>query len=431
MKAGTVRSRKRSPRDICGLIMNFYQRQVEHVRKRGWHVLLRKGRVLLIATLVTILAIPVVLVVRALRPFVLLRFRPLINSRLGHFAANTEVYLCERDAGMHGRHVRDIFYYGSTFCCNQQLKKMWERTINICWFAGSVDRLNRRLPGYEKHVIPWREQQARDIHGLLVRTKTHLSFTPEEEQLGRHGMQEIGVPSGTPFICLQSRDSAYLDTVQPGRDWHYHDYLDTDIENFVPAAKELVQRGYIVLRTGAIVKKPLKKPGLGIIDYATVGRNDFLDIYIGARCSFYLGGPSGYLAVPMVFRRPIAIVDMVPLEYALTWGPDDLFIPKKLWQRQKRRFLTFREMFESGASRFQSAELYEQMGLEVVENTPEEITALAMEMDERLKGKWQTTQEDEEMQRRFWSFFKPSKLHGTIVSRIGAEFLRRNRALLE
>jgi len=100
-------------------------------------------------------------------------------------------------------------------------------------------------------------------------------------------------------------------------------------------------------------------------------------------------------------------------------------------RREEHRFLTFGETLDSGIGRFSKSEQYEQLGIEVVENTPEEITALAVEMDERLEGTWQTTEEDEERQRRFWSLFKPSELHGTIVSRIGAEFLRQNRELLD
>ena len=66
-----------------------------------------------------------------------------------------------------------------------------------------------------------------------------------------------------------------------------------------------------------------------------------------------------------------------------------------------------------------------------MENTPEEITALAVEMDERLKGTWQTAEEDEELQRRFWALFKPGALQGAFLSRIGTEFLHQNRELLQ
>jgi len=111
-----------------------------------------------------------------------------------------------------------------------------------------------------------------------------------------------------------------------------------------------------------------------------------------------------------------------------------LIIPKKLWSREERRFLGF---FDRRVVNLYRSEQYEQLGIEPVENIPEEITALAVEMDERLQGTWQTTKEDEELQRRFWSQFRPSivlnpsERQGIIVSRIGAEFLRQNRELLD
>ena len=50
-------------------------------------------------------------------------------------------------------------------------------------------------------------------------------------------------------------------------------------------------------------------------------------------------------------------------------------------------------------------------------------------MEKRLDGTWQTTDEDEEIQRRFWSYFKSSNLHGVNRGRIGTKFLRQNSDL--
>lgn len=409
--------------------IRFIQSQIKEIQERGLLVLLPKVRMLL----AMVPAVPVVLLVRVLRPAVVIRFGGLMSGRIGHFAANAEVYLCERDAGMHSSRTFDIFYHTSPIC-NLQLKKMWDRTLHVSRFAYPVDMLNRWLPGGEKHVIPWRYNQDRDIHGLLAHTQVHLSFSPEEERLGRESLRAIGIPDGSPFVCFHARDPAYLQSVFPNANWRYHDYRDSSIQNHIPAAKELTRRGYFAIRMGAVVKEALNTSNPRIIDYATKYRTDFLDIFLGAKCHFYLGDSCGLADIPMVFRRPLAIVNMIPLEYAPTWGPNDLFIPKKLWLREERRFQTFREILDSGIGRFLESEQYEQLGIEVIENTPEEITAVAVEMDERLKGTWQTTEEDEELQRRFWALFekyKSPELHGKILSRIGTDFLRQNRELLE
>jgi putative glycosyltransferase (TIGR04372 family) len=404
----------------------FIRRPVEEIYRGGLPALLREALVFLAMPL----AILVVLAVRALRPLVLIRFGPLISHTIGHFAAQTELYLCRRDAGMDSQRAIDIFYHTSPVC-NQQLKKMWDRTLHVSHLVCPVDSLNRLLPGGDDHAIPWPNLGELDIHGLLPRTPVHLSFTPEEEHQGLKALRELGIPDGTPFVCFHARDSAYLSAVHPKPNWQYHDYRDSDIRNHVPAAEELARRGYFAIRMGAIVKEALTTTNPVVIDYATKGRTDFLDIFLSSKCRFSIADNTGITWVAVAFRRPVAWVNFVILRYVLAWGPNDLFIPKKLWLREEHRLLTFREILDSEIGGFTRSEQYEQLGIEVVENTSEEITALAVEMDERLKGTWQTTEEDEELQRRFWSLFKPSELPGTIVSHIGAEFLRQNRELLD
>ena len=417
-------------RDVSPRLRRFVHRQAEDLRTGGRSAIRRK----VLALLGMGLAAFPVLLVRILGPVLRIRFGRLPSDRLGHFIANTELYLCERDAETgRGRNL-DIFYHASPIS-NHQLKKMWDRELFTFPPAGLADRFNRWLPGGERHVVPFRRYQDRDIHGLLRRMPAHLALTPEEERRGYAGLRELGIPEGAPFVCFHSRDSAYLDAVQPpptvNGDWRYHDFRDSSVHNHVPAAEELARRGYFGIRMGATVREALETDHPMIVDYATEGRTDFLDIFLCAKCEFYVGDPCGLCAVPMIFRRPKVLVNQIPLEITHTWGPNYLFIPKKLWLTEERRFLTFREIFASGIGWYLQSEQYQQDGIEPVENTPEEITALVVEMDERLKGTWQDAEEGQELQRRFWSLFKASELHGEILSRIGAQFLRENRELLE
>ena len=167
---------------------------------------------------------------------------------------------------------------------------------------------------------------------------------------------------------------------------------------------------------------------------------DFLDIYLGAKCRFYICPASGIMAIPTLFRRPIVTVNFVPMCAVYLGYPGQLIIPKKLWLRDERRFLTFPETI-----RFEKIWLiendrpvpfglqYARNGIDVIENTGEEIAAVALEMDERLKGTWETTKEDEELQNRVWSLFESSALksNGEYLTRLGAEFLRQNQYLLD
>ena len=77
------------------------------------------------------------------------------------------------------------------------------------------------------------------------------------------------------------KDSAYL-SVHKGNEYSYHNYRDTDIQNYVLAAEELTFRGYFVIRMGIHVHQAINSTDPKVIDYATNGmRSDFMDIFLG------------------------------------------------------------------------------------------------------------------------------------------------------
>jgi len=241
----------------------------------------------------------------------------------------------------------------------------------------------------------------------------------------------MGVPKDAKYVCFHARDSAYLSSVMPKENWHYHDFRDSRIENYLPAVEGLAERGYYCFRMGAVVKNKIQTHHPMIIDYASRWRTEFLDMYLSATCHFFIASGSGIDSVTGVFRRPIVFVNGIPLEYAPSWDSQFLYIPKKLWLLRERRFLSFREILETGIGRFLESEKYQKHGIEVLENTPDEIADVCLEMDERLRGTWSSTEEDEALQKRFWGLFPQSHLHGRFLSRVGASFLRQNRGLLD
>ena len=368
-------------------------------------------------------SLPLVLMIRLLKPIVLIRLGSLRTGRLGHLALNTEIYCCEVDAGIHDNSQLDIFFPGSSIA-NHQLVNMWKRVLFVNRFARYVDRVNGWLPGAAIHKIPLPTD--RDERQLLTASDSHIAFTKTEKLKGRHALSDLGLIEGKPFVCFHARDSAYLSNVDPHVDWSYHDYRDTDISNFVPAVEELARLGYQSVRLGAVVAKPVDVKNPKIIDYAINGRNEFMDIFLASNCRFLLASSSGLMGLAQTFRVPLAYVNQIPLEYEPR-GASDLFIPKKLRISQEDRFMTFREVIESGAGRFLRGSQFDDMGIEVIENTSDEVLELAKEMEQRLTGEWQETDIDQDLQRRYWGLFNGHKT----LARIGSHFLRANQDLLE
>ena len=210
----------------------------------------------------------------------------------------------------------------------------------------------------------------------------------------------------------------------------YHDYRDSPLSDYLPAFEALAAHSSVV-RAGACVAEALPTTlDDRIIDYASHHRKDFTDVALCSKCTFFLGDTAGYHCLAMVFRRLLALVNMVLLEFPPTWGASHLFIPKLAWSVSEHRLLTFQETFQSGVSRLKSTDDFARHHIELVNNSSDEIFGLALEQHARLNGTWINDDEDEALQKKFWAMFPRNEMNETIGAHIGAEFLRNHRELL-
>ncbi len=422
-------------------LATFIERQFLQIRIGGLTTLIYKFKILFIYLCnlpIFIFSIPIILLIRFIRPWFLVRFGEIRSSRIGHFAGNVELYLCERDAGINkpSQQNIDIFYFSENVC-NQQLAKMWKRIIKIwpSWIIKPFAQVNNFIPGGELHAIGNNEMNDQDVHSLTEQFPCHLIFSDEENERGEEELLAMGIPKGDQFVCLIVRDSAYLD----GPAWAYHNYRDSDINNYVLAAKYLADQGYFVIRMGAKVHSAMNVAHPRIIDYAANGmRNDFMDIYIGSKCFFCISTSTGWDAIPFIFRKPIAYVNLVPIGslFAIRWVY--LAITKHHILRSENRELSLSEIFTSGVAFCGTSYGFESKDLQLMENTPEEIKDLAQEMLERLNGSLEAHEDDLEMQQRFWEKFPKTgrlSLRGKTLfpqkrSLYGRAFLRNNQTWL-
>lgn len=399
-----------------------------------------------------ILAIPIVLGITFVSPFVRIRLINLFSSRIGHYSINTELILCALDMKLdNDKHLKTLFYTEPNQpICNLQLHQMWKRVIPISPFstvAADVDSFLLRIGGkaYRNSPIKTLQIDCRDRYNFLERIKKcHLTFTPKEEERGRELTKELGVPFGAPFVCLLVRDSNYLNTYMPSVDWSYHIYRDAEISTYRLAANYLAERGYFVIRMGKAVKEPFLADDSRIIDYANSQlRSDFMDIYLSAHCSFFLSTCTGLDSVARVFRKPLVITNLVLADFDI-WHPWKLFIPKKILNVERNEILTIKEMnrlYYEMEEKKQIPKLMQERGLSYIDNTSEEIKDLVEEMIGRLMEAWVTSEEDEMLQRQFWKGY-PKYLKNDNVSqlnipisedikmRVGAKFLKNNLSLL-
>jgi putative glycosyltransferase (TIGR04372 family) len=144
---------------------------------------------------------------------------------------------------------------------------------------------------------------------------------------------------------------------------------------------------------GAVVKDPLAISNERIIDYAGRYRTDFGDVYLSSKCDFFLGCSSGANVFAYAFERPLAVANFIPIEINL-YSRNGIMIPKNIFIKSENRYMTFKEIRDSKNLLWgYHSENYDLFGLQVIDNTDDEILQLVVEMVKKLNNLWE---EDDE-----------------------------------
>ena len=385
------------------------------------------------ATGFIVIGIPVLWLIEPIRR---VRMGPLPEDRIGHLGPNVELFCRRRQ--MYGSPPRTKYIFFAWNPANRHLLKMWKRHLPIVENIWMQRFIMACLPTLRKtrffQPLPCRF----DEHEEMSLGPATLKFTAEETEAGYAALAEMGIARDQPFFCFHSRDPAYLH----GRAGFYsatfhRDYRDSDIANYLPAVRHLTDQGMFGLRLGANVEVPLTKTGDSrIVDYATEFRSDFMDIFLAAHCRFLLGNGSGICFLPLIFNVPTAIANFCP--FAQTgFGTRMMFIPKFLRHKSDGRLLTFPEirdlrLFEREGSERRSLYLestYEELGLEWIENTPEDISELVLDMEDRLAGRTPPA-EAVRLQNAFNALYRGSNYH-PLAGRIAPRFAMKYRDLID
>lgn len=369
------------------------------------------------------------LVSRLLSPILNLRILYMKTHRIGHQVADIDLYLRRRQLKMQPKSL-DLFITEKP--ANEALVTIVKRHVPLIessvlaesyfllrkWFPNSTRIM--RIPAFSLLYKEFNEAPAQ------------LKLSEKEEQDGQNLLRSMGVPEGAPFVCFHNRDKTYLEqmSIAPGVDASYHDYRNSSIENYLPAAEALASAGIWAIRLGKVVDRPLQGQSARVIDYALKHRSDLGDIYLQKHCKFFLGTTSGLINVAWSFDVPTAVVNSAPFGQA-PLHPYDIFIPKKYRDSKTERILKFREIMDRKIDRLWESKQFTDEGVDLVENSADEILQVALEMNARLDKTWVPNPEDEELQKRFWSLFPKGHIMYGNPCRIGAQFLRDNRHLLD
>ena len=275
-----------------------------------------------------IVALPIVIFIRLLRPLYLIRFGFITNGIFGHFTFEPEYYLCKK---VKSKTISlDLFYFQSLKSVNKQWEKMVKRSIHVTPFIRFLYQVNNLFPWGEHHVVNIMDSGSRDTNNIFHDFNQQIKLLSNEESYAEECLKEFGFKKDDKFVCLISRDSSYKSKIDPKVNWSYHNYRDSDINNYKEAALKLADMGYFVFRIGAVVEKEFNVDHDRVIDYASSNvKSDLLDIFLISKCAFIIIGESGISSLAMTFRVPIAFVNLSAIEYVLTSNTNIISILKK------------------------------------------------------------------------------------------------------
>jgi putative glycosyltransferase (TIGR04372 family) len=337
-------------------------------------------------------AIPIVLISRVIYP----RFK------IGHFIPDTLEELIRMRANK-----KEMTFWSATLVSNTQWHKMIKNYMYISPILKYPVFWNRYIPGSLRHTSVMSTNSSRDPEGKffsdLIKPKMSNSDIMKSKKL----LEQIGW-KGEPFICLLSRDNAYLAYLdklagQFNHNRSYHSYRNSDIETYRVAVNHLLDKGYWVFRMGTITEKKLEISHKNFLDYPYFDRKcDLLDIYLFSNCAGLISTGTGIDGLSQAYGIPTLIVNGLPLGIAATFF-NTIWVPKNLTWKNNNRSLTVKEYIENC---YEKTSDYITAGINVIDLSEKQILNAVMELVTRIENNEIESESDIFLQETFLNLLK-------------------------
>jgi putative glycosyltransferase (TIGR04372 family) len=246
---------------------------------------------------------------------------------------------------------------------------------------------DRCVPLYEACNIAgglWHEQNREPL----------LTLTQEDEERGRSMLNKWGIPPDAWFVTLHVRE---FNAFAPNH-LRVRAAPNSDIQTYFSGIQAIIERGGWVIRIGdpSMSEFPAFE---GVIDYAnSQDRCDWMDVFLCAACKFFIGTSSGPLTLPPTFGVPVLYSNACAIGVSHDLGRS-LVLPKLFFSQGEKKLLTFNQILAQPIG--WTVRIPDGSGLELRDNTPEEIRDAVLEMFVRLELGPDGFNERSKLQRRF------------------------------
>lgn len=372
------------------------------------------------------------LLIKLINLFKVIRFNHIDRGRIGGYYP-MEFYRIENKKKKH-KYI-DIFLSDqSTKNYNVEWNNFWKSQFNLFFlgrFSNIFCKTNAKYFG-KKNIIPYDNFDKWPIKDNLIKkiSKNYISdklcLSEEIQKKATIFFDNYNLKNSN-FICIHNRDSVFLNKYSPDQDWSYHDYRDSSISNFKKTIDYFVKKKIKVVRVGDIALEKLDLKNKNVIDYPFISKkNCAIDLSLLYNCKFSVISETGLSIVPFIFRKPIVFTNWVLLD-AIHSYKEGIFILKKVFSLEKKRYLKFKEIIKEIKSHG-DGNLYKKK-FRFVENDEEDIANVCIEMNNKIDGNLKYSEIENNLQNKFWNNLGRS-FEKNPSFRIGSDFLLKNQHLI-
>ena len=358
---------------------------------------------------------------------------PVITQRIGHLAAEIDCFLKLLEMGEISTKNKKFFLLAPPGqVANYSLLEYWKKYLivitnpTLCKLLGYMTRGILMRHDISDYVLGI-GQPARycEVNAKWNKRPPLLKISKTHREIGEKALRIMGIPKGAWYVCVHARESGYSP-----KDEAVHDYRNCSIESMIPAMKEIVKRGGWCIRVGDSSMKPIQKIP-GVIDYVHHSlMSPEIDVFLCGTCNYFLGNTSGLFILSSVFGVISALTNMVPMS-SLGFGKDDLNIFKMFLDKNTGEYLSAAKVMQLPIIEYRMSSSYNRSGYELINNTALEIMELAIEMYERIEGKFVEIPQDRKMMDNFHKLLKPNHYCFGSQSKIASTFLRRHQHIFD
>ena len=207
-----------------------------------------------------------------------------------------------------------------------------------------------------------------------------FSLSEQEREQGLTVRGKMNIPRDAQTVTLHIREPGYFKTPPNAQG-----FLNANPENYRPAIEYLIEKGFYIIRLGDKTMSRMPEHPQIIDTPFHPDYHPIVEPYFCSESKFHFGMPSGPYELARAFHTPVLCVNG-HLQNSQLSNKKGMHVYKKYYSQHLRRYLTYEEIQLSHIPNFVSADEFRASGIELIENTPQELLASAREMVARLDG---------------------------------------------